>query len=263
MRMMPLFLLALAVLPGALEAQQVRARVIDAHRRSALTAVQVVVTDSAGATQATATTDGNGFFTIEQLPVVSYTLALSRDGYRAVTQPLVIRNASPMTLPAILLQSDAVVLDPVRAEGRREGSVQVNEEEVRGEFVLAGAKLAQLEQVNASPQAVYRELGLRVREVLTPGGTFFCVGSSRGPASMRGGGGDGCDPVAVIVDGVIVTNPTEILRRLKVSEWESVEYLNASEASLRHGLQASGTGGAIVLWSRGLGPHRTPARDGS
>src|SRR5690606_35567837 len=42
MRMMPLFLLALAVLPGALEAQQVRARVIDADRRSALTAVQVV-----------------------------------------------------------------------------------------------------------------------------------------------------------------------------------------------------------------------------
>ncbi|HEX2166435.1 MAG TPA: carboxypeptidase-like regulatory domain-containing protein [Longimicrobiales bacterium] len=261
MRTRHLVLLALGLLPGALHGQQVRARVIDADQRSALTAVQVLITDSAGSTYASAETDGNGFFTIEQLQAGEYALVLRRDGYRTVNQPLVIRGVAPVTLPAILMQSEAVVLDPVRAEGRRQPAIDIAEEEVRGEFVLAGGQLAQLEQVNASPQAVYRELGLRVRESVTSGGTYFCVGGNRGPTSMRGGGG-GCEPIAVVVDGILVSNPTQVLRNYRVSEWESVEYLNAVEAGVRHGLHASHAGGAIVLWTRGLGPHRTPARDG-
>ena len=262
MRRVLLILCVLAALPVAAHAQQVRARIIDADRRTPLTDVRVSVRDSAGADHASTRTDRNGFFTIDSIAPGSYTLTAELDGYHPARQPLVVSGPSPLALPAILLQSEAVALDTVRAEASVESATGIGRDAIRPEFVLAGSRMAELEKVNASPAAVYRELGVRVREVQTASGVMFCLQSRRGPNSMRGGGGSSCEQVAVAVDGVLIRDPAMVLRTLKLGEWESIEYLSAIDAGARFGLHGSSSGGAILLWSRGTGPHRNAARDG-
>ncbi|HSJ30258.1 MAG TPA: carboxypeptidase-like regulatory domain-containing protein [Longimicrobiales bacterium] len=263
MRRAMLILSVLIALPVSAHAQQVRARVIDADQRTPLTSVRISVMDSAGADHASAQTDRNGFFTMDGIAPGSYTLSAELDGYRTVRQPFVVSGTSPVVVPAILLQSEAVALDPVRAEASVERTAEIGERDaIRGEFVLAGSRMAELEKVNASPAAVYRELGVRVQEVQTASGVMFCLQSRRGPNSMRGGGGGSCEQVAVAVDGVLIRDPAMVLRTLKPGAWESIEYLSAVEAGARFGLQGSSSGGAILLWSRGNGPHRNAARDG-
>ncbi|HEX6134126.1 MAG TPA: carboxypeptidase-like regulatory domain-containing protein [Longimicrobiales bacterium] len=258
-----LILSVLAALPLPVHSQRIRARVIDADRRTPLEAVRIGVIDSSGVERDSARTDRDGFFTMADLARGSYTLVAELDGYRALHQPLVIRSSDPLTLPALLLQSDAVPLDPVQAEASAQARPQFRErDEIRPEFLLAGSRMAELEKVNASPAAVYRELGLRVRESVTDGGRLFCVQNRRGPNSMRGGGGSSCEPLAVIVDGMLIGDPTLVLRELKVNAWESIEYLSAIEAAMRFGLHGSASGGAIVLWTRGSGPHRSTSRNG-
>jgi hypothetical protein len=263
MRRVLLILCVFAALPVSAHAQQVRARVIEADRRTPLTSVTITVTDSAGADHASAQTDRNGFFTIDGIAPGSYTLIAELDGYRTVRQPFVVSGSTPLVLPAILLQSEAVALDPVRAEASVERAGEVAERDaVRPQFVLAGSRMAELEKVSASPAAVYRELGVRVREVQTAAGVMFCLQSRRGPTSMRGGGGGSCEQIAVAVDGVLIRDPVIMLRTLKPGAWESIEYLSAVEAGARFGLHGSSSGGAILLWSRGSGPHRNAAREG-
>ena len=264
MRRVLLILCVLAALPVAAHAQQVRARIIDTDRRTPLTDVRVSVRDSAGTDHASAQTDRNGFFTIDSIAPGAYTLLAELDGYRTARQPFVVSGSTPLVLPAILLQSEAVALDPVRAEASVERAAEIGERDaIRPEFVLAGSRMAELEKVNASPAAIYRELGVRVREVVTPAGVMFCLQSRRGPNSMRGGGGgSSCEQVAVAVDGVLIRDPAMVLRTLKLGAWESIEYLSAVEAGARFGLHGSSSGGAILLWSRGSGPHRNAARDG-
>lgn len=263
MRRVLLILCVFAALPVAAHAQQVRARIIDADRRTPLTDVRVSVRDSAGTDHVSTRTDRNGFFTIDGIAPGAYTLLAELDGYRAVRQPFVVGGSTPLVLPAILLQSEAVALDPVRAEASVERAAELGERDAtRGEFVLAGTRMAELEKVNASPAAVYRELGVRVREVQTAAGVMFCLQSRRGPNSMLGGGGGSCEQIAVAVDGVLIRDPAMVLRTLKPGAWESIEYLSAIEAGARFGLHGSSSGGAILLWSRGSGPHRNAARDG-
>lgn len=258
MRRLPLLLSVFAVLPGYLHAQQVRARVIDAERRTPLGDVHVLVVDSAGREHASARTGRDGFFAIGPLAPGSWTLVLEQNGYRTLRQPLTIRGTDLLTLPAILMQSEAVALDPLRADAAARAPSFRDEDDIRPEFLLAGARMAELERVNAAPTTVFRELapGLHIRGE----GRTLCVESRRGPNSMRGGGGGGCDPVAVVVDGMLVTDGALVLRGLKLGAWESIEYLSAVQASLRYGLHGSSSGGAIVLWTRGFGPHRSSAR---
>jgi hypothetical protein len=46
---------------------------------------------------------------------------------------------------------------------------------------------------------------------------------------------------------------------MSVRELESVEYLNPLDAGLRYGNRAAQSG-ALVMWSRGQGPHKSPSR---
>jgi hypothetical protein len=82
-----------------------------------------------------------------------------------------------------------------------------------------------------------------------------------------------CEWVAVIIDGSLAGDPAEcagarattcvvaqFFRSLRADEWESIEYLPPLAAGQRYGMVASGAG-AVAVWTRGLGPHRSIARD--
>jgi hypothetical protein len=63
-----------------------------------------------------------------------------------------------------------------------------------------------------------------------------------------------CDAVTVVLDGVVIPRPVEFFKSARLDQMESIEYLSPLGAATRWGLEASATG-AIVLWTRGHGPH--------
>jgi hypothetical protein len=76
---------------------------------------------------------------------------------------------------------------------------------------------------------------------------------------MRGAGG--C--VVLVIDGIVMAHGPILVRQTlsePLSNWESVQYLTPVEAGSRFGLDASARG-ALLLWSRGRGPHVSEDRN--
>jgi hypothetical protein len=65
-----------------------------------------------------------------------------------------------------------------------------------------------------------------------------------------------------VVDGVMLGDgSSEFLYQLQAYDVESIQYLPPVEAGLKYGMQASAHG-AIEIWTRGKGPHRSDERTG-
>jgi CarboxypepD_reg-like domain len=63
-----------------------------------------------------------------------------------------------------------------------------------------------------------------------------------------------CDMILVVIDGNAVPGGGDVLLGITAADFESVEYMPPIEAGARYGLHA-GIQGALVLWTRGRGPH--------
>jgi hypothetical protein len=121
--------------------------------------------------------------------------------------------------------------------------------------------MATLERVGLSFTGAVRELGagLRFRSFSAGGRAYTCITSTRADPRY------GCQMVAIIVDGVNTglsgKEAMEYVEHLHLHDFESVEYLTPVDAGFRYGL-AAGSSGALVLWTRGRGPHKSDARGG-
>jgi hypothetical protein len=70
-----------------------------------------------------------------------------------------------------------------------------------------------------------------------------------------------CENVALIIDGVNAGEASwSTVRALNLQDYESVEFLTGLEAGARYG-SAAASRGALVLWTRGRGPHRSVERN--
>lgn len=248
-----LTLLAWASSPARACAQEVRARVVDDEQRSAVVAAEAVLLTADSGLVARATTDSDGFFTLSAPEEGEYLVTIVHPGYETLTRPVSV-GPGRTTFPAFVLHLTAIPLDTLQAEV---DPVEVSPRGVdavvgRAAHLLAGERLATLQEIGASFRGVLGELGgIRVRDVRgSP-----CIESVRGPT-----GGRGCRMVAVVVDGVVTGMGPREVRGLRVQDWESIEFLSGAEAGFRYGPEASG--GALVLWTRGFGPHRSDARGG-
>jgi hypothetical protein len=71
--------------------------------------------------------------------------------------------------------------------------------------------------------------------------------------------------VAIVINGVNTGMDGEsallFFQSLQVPDWESIEYVAPIDAGVQYGMLA-GERGALVLWSRGMGPHASEARGG-
>jgi hypothetical protein len=240
----------------SLSAQQVRGRVVDQFNREPLAGVRVSVVDSGNVEQVSAETGRDGFFAIERIGPGTYTLVVERAGYAARRQPLSIGTEGAVTIPAIVLSPTATVLDTLRAEARARDDLRSADLT----HVIWGARMAQLEKANVSGRGVIRQLaaGLRVREKPS---RAVCVESTRRYISMRDiGRSPACDMVVVVLDGVVIGNGGQLLGGMQIGHYESIEYVPPVQAGQRYGMEASAKG-AVVLWTRGFGPHRSAARD--
>jgi hypothetical protein len=198
---------------------------------------------------------------------------VERIGYGPAERQVSLDTRRELVVPAFVLRSEAVPLDPVDvvAEGRAppdSASYAVGFR--RPSHLVAGERLAELEQMGVSIDAAVRQLGagLRVRHVavrdMVRGNT--CVETTRCLPSFRlgarGGGADKCDNmVAIVLDGVTIPDPLAFFQHQSLRDYESIEYVPAPEAGVLFGMEAS-TSGALVLWTRGRGPHRSSQRGG-
>lgn len=264
--------IACALAPHHGAAQEVRARVVDDAQRSALADATALLL-AADSSVITGTTSGpDGFFTLEAPGPGEYLVRVEHPGYETITREVAL-DQTLAVIPAFVLRVAAIPLDtlearatPTEIAGREVGRIPG-----RVTHVLAGERLATLERNGVSFASAVRDLGasVRVRSVMVGERSYTCIESSRGPASISDAGRvDTCRLVAIIIDGVDTgvshLDPDDALRfvrTLQLHEYESMEYLSPVEAGSRYGLGASERG-ALVLWTRGHGPHRSDARGG-
>jgi hypothetical protein len=250
-------------------AQQIRGRVVDEQSRSALVEATVTlqaVGDSTLIDRAGTTADG--FFTVRAPGPGEYRIAVDRIGYTPVERTVRLGAQRELVVPAFVLRSEAIPLDPVTAEGRAgTEAAHVDVGFRRSSHLITGEQLAELEQVGATMNAAVRGLGagLRVRDLRLRNWTrdLTCIELTRRLPSFRDdpGAPQRCDMVAIVLDGVTIFDPLNFYQHLSLREFESIEFVPAPEAGPLYGMEASAQG-ALVLWTRGRGPHQSPQRNG-
>jgi hypothetical protein len=210
----------------------------------------------------TSSAGDDGLFRLTGLPTGDVVLEIEHLGYGvhrevvAVEQGVrtdleLVLSPRPIALAAIDVQGDAARL-AARGSASRAA-------------VFAGAQLRHAEERAARVPDLLRSLpGVTVME-----GTFqtrqgissgTCVTTNRRigqltpPPQARGGGYPWCDPIPLVLDGVLLGDAVEYLRALNLIDIESIQLVGAIEAQLLYGQRGGAEGGALVIWTRGRGP---------
>jgi hypothetical protein len=255
-----------AMLPEGLLAQEIRARVVDEQSRSAVLAVvaTLLTPDSVEITRATS--DAEGFFQLTAPAPGPYLVRVERMGYAPEIRPVSLEEGQKV-IPAFVLRTEAIPLDTLQVEFTpREITRPGVAGPTRPAYLLAGERMARLEHTGVSFFSAAQELGggVRLKGVMLGERRLTCIESRRRSTSIRDNPRS-CYNVAIVIDGVATgMDGVEALlffQSLRVSDWESMEYLSPVDAGTQYGMLA-GSRGALVLWSRGMGPHRSPARGG-
>jgi hypothetical protein len=243
-------------LPGS--AQQLRGRVVAEATRAPLAdaTVSLLVGDSSVVARVASGSDG--FFTLMLPGPGSYLIEVELLGYASTTRPMTIVGADSISIPAFVLTESAIRLDSIVANVRPD-SVGLEVGFSHAAHLVAGARLALLERQGMRMAAVLRQLGgVRVREITRPP-RGICVTSNRAMQPMNSGRAV-C--AVAVVDGVVLGDGSvQFLYQLQAYDVESIQYLPPVEAGLKYGMQASAYG-AIEIWTRGKGPHRSDERTG-
>ncbi|MEX2280989.1 MAG: carboxypeptidase regulatory-like domain-containing protein, partial [Gemmatimonadota bacterium] len=251
-------------LPGFLSGQEIRARVVDDQSRQPIPGANATLSTN-GAVITRARSDGSGFFKMKPPRAGDYEIAIEMIGYEPQRRSITFA-AADLTIAAFVLKTQAVPVAPVEATARPQPAAGTAAGFSRSQHVIAGARLARFERMSATPLTVVRDLGLRVTENKLPtGATYLCVESVRNLPTISGMGGDSMDcqwPV-IVIDGIMVADSKDAyrtFRQLQLRDMESFEFMTPVDAGHRYGMDASANG-ALVIWTRGMGPHKSKDRD--
>ena len=92
------------------------------------------------------------------------------------------------------------------------------------------------------------------------GHSVTCTESQRRIIQRSGAqGGDACHNVVWVLDGIATDADPDRVRSFRIDDLESIAYLPPAEARWKFGIPA-GSVGAVMLWTRGHGPHVSPPR---
>jgi Carboxypeptidase regulatory-like domain len=247
---------------GHLAAQQVRGRVVDEQFRRPVLEAEVVLALPDGTEVARTVTTKDGYFQLSAEQHGRYILRVDRLGFDSETRTLNLEIDQDLVVPAFVLRTKAIELDSVAIEASRDPKPDAATVGFsRKSFVIAGSRLARLEEQGARMITILRELpGIRVREYSVRGRAITCIESNRRFLRLSQDPADSpCPNVVWVMDDVPTDNDWSRLRSFDVVDFESVEYLPPVEAGSRYGMMASAYG-AVVLWTRGRGPHVSSAR---
>ncbi len=252
-------------------AQEVRARVVDEQTRKEVVGAEAILLGPDSAEITRATTGPNGFFELAAPSPGTYFILIESMSYAAQTRQVTLGQGQTV-IPAFVLQVDVITLDTLQVDAERgvvvpQGVVGFS----RATHLVAGERMATLERIGISFTGAVRELGgsVRVKDVMVGERHLPCIESRNRVPSFRDsdtrGRSGNCLMVAIVIDGTDTgldgVDALRFVQGLQVSDWESIEYLSPVDAGFRYGLRASDRG-ALVLWTRGRGPHRSEARGG-
>lgn len=210
-------------------------------------------------------TDRDGHFRITEVPAGEHAFQVSRLGYDWRSEAIDIGAGSTVVVE-LRAAPTAIGLEAV--------VVRVSTPEMRmakaasqAPRILAGVQLGDAEERASSLEDVIRWFpSLQIRhgqfetELGIERGT--CIESSR--ALMRYAIPEKqtplpwCEMIAIVIDGAPTFRGTEMVAALRLRNVESIEFLPPTGA-LRYGERAA-LNGALVIWTRGRGPHQDPGR---
>lgn len=239
------------VLAGGAAAQRSEIRVVDEPTRLGIRYATLTL-EADGQQSAVAETDSLGFAIIAIPERRTYTVRVRALGYLEQTREIDFATRDLSLIPAFVLQPEVLALTPIEVQARR-SSYRGEGGGTRASQTVAGARIARMRLAGLMLEDAIREMpGVRVSY---PRGRL-CVESTRGYGSFRGNPAD-CRMVAIVVDGFPSMDAAEMLRNATLDNFESVELMSAREAGFRYGMEASQRG-ALILWTRGRGPHVVP-----
>jgi len=238
-----LWLVLLMLLTGAAPALAQRGelvgRVVASGTNEPVTAASVVLVGS----RYEAVTDDGGVFRFRDVPVGKYRLQVQHIGYSRQTVEVEIRGdvSAPVE---VTVSAAAVALSPITVEG-----LSVAERRDRGagarRSLLTREQIERAEntQLNLADLLTLALPTVRVRRHEKAVGSPVCV-ELRTVRAMQAQ----CLSPVVVLDGVPISNPTTLYDNIDTRMIESVEILNAAEASTRYGSGA--LYGAILISTR-------------
>lgn len=246
------------------EGVTVEGRVLDALTGTAVAAAAVTLATG----DRPYVTGRDGHFRFEGVAPGTHEIAVRAMGYEVQPRTLEIPEAAEVELE-LRVSPEALELAPIVAWGisRRERTLRATPHAMR---IVSGERLRFAEERGATIDEVLREeRGVQVMEWgwwnTRPGAPSTygpCIQSSRRIASFPGNPNvPQCQMVEVVLDGVPLDGGTapEFLRALSLNNVESIEFLHPLEAT-RWGYEAT-LYGAVVIWTRGSGPHVDQARN--
>lgn len=250
-----------AALASPAAAQEIRGRVVDERSRQALADAAVTLLGPDSTVLTRVPTGSDGFFTIRAPAEGRFTITIELIGYAPVSRAVSVSSGT-VTVPAFVLNPQAIELDSIQANVTRRDLDRTAVGFTRASQIAAGERLARLERQGARMITAVRELsGVHVREWNDRNGRpHVCVEHRRRIRAMAAGAANSCEWVVLVVDGITLGRDEMTFRNLgSLQHYESVELLSGVDAN-RYGMDASAYG-ALVLWTRGRGPYVDPGRN--
>ncbi|HSJ16256.1 MAG TPA: carboxypeptidase regulatory-like domain-containing protein [Longimicrobiales bacterium] len=200
-----------------------------------------------------AVADATGRAALPRAPAGAHRIRVEHVAYGTYEQELVLHAGATwfdVRVPAAPLRMAAIEVRArtAEAEARRTRGVSVNIM-TRPDIARAAGEVRHLGDLAT------RFHGLTLQEGQTQTGrliTDFCIQNRRGVSVS------GRNPCVVVVLDDIPIHDSSVLLSLDPDALESIEYLNALEAGPRYGTLS--TAGVLLVYTRGKGPYRQPAR---
>jgi hypothetical protein len=239
----------------------VQGRVVDADTGTPVSAAAVVL----GETGRQYVTDRQGRFRFEDVAPGSHDIAVRGLGYELEPQPLELPEAASVELE-LRVSPQALALAPlvVRTFTPEQQAVRAAPHAQR---VMAGERLRFAEQRGQRIPDIVREFP----SIWVNRGTFeteagvetgVCIESTAAMRRLtvpeRRTDYPWCEMVTVVLDGVVIGRVGDLFETIPTMDIESIESLRPL-AAIQWGLQASANG-ALVIWTRGRGPHARRSR---
>jgi hypothetical protein len=244
----------------------VQGRVVDAGTGTPVAAAAVVL----GEEGLQFVTDRQGRFRFEGVAPGATAIAVRALGYDLEPQSLELPEAASVELE-LRVSPQALALEPlvVRMFSPEQQAVRAMPHAQR---LVAGHRLLEAELRGQRVHDVLRELpGVQIMPPrwwsLVEGSMitdFYgaCIQTNRQIARLAPIPTPYplCEMVEVIFNGMSVGLAGDFLETLDLTDVESMEFLHPLAAGMEWGLRASGNG-ALVIWTRGRGPHANAARN--
>ena len=190
-------------------------------------------------------TDGNGLFVLEVVPIGDRDLVLDHLAYGEHRRRVLVERDGDLMIEA-RISSQAIELAPLIVETLSE----LDERRVTSGHGMTEVRRPEIAAAARAGLDLSRLLGVMPGVQVTPGdfGQRVCV-------QYRGSTSSSCRQVAIILDGVRVSDPGLLYATMPLDNIERIEVLSPGEAGVRYGTGV-GRGVLLIETSQGTRPDR-------